>query len=84
MFELCFHSHLQRRTPSGHNTLFERRGVECGGVRLWEKRHSRGKDAGGREPRGTDGWKRLKEKRIVRVEQTGHRKVTAAEKETDG
>lgn len=55
---------------------------------LWEQRHSGGEeeggDAGGREPRGTDGWKRLKERRIVRVEQTGRRKVTAAEKETDG
>lgn len=39
-----------------------------------DQRHSRGKDAGGREPRGTDGWKRLKERRIVRVEQTGPQK----------
>lgn len=42
-----------------------------------------GKDTWGWEPKGTDGWKGLKE-RIVRVEQTGHRKVTAVEKETEG
>lgn len=33
-------------------------------------------------PKGTDGWMRLKEW-IVRVEQTGHQKVTAA-KEGNG
>lgn len=33
-------------------------------------------------PRGTDGWMSLKEW-IVRAEQTGHKKVTAAKKEAD-
>lgn len=36
-----------------------------------------GKDSGGWAPKRTDGWMRLKE-RIVRAEQTGHKKVTAA------
>lgn len=72
-FQLRFHSDLQRRSPSGHNTLLER-GVRSRVGGGGDQRHSRGKDAGGREPRGTDGWKRLKERRIVRVEQTGPQK----------
>lgn len=43
----------------------------------------RGRDRRGREPKGTDGWKRLKE-RIVRAEQTGRKRWQQQRRKTEG
>ena len=75
MFGLCLCCNVQEGTqslPSGTQHSIDRGGGT-------DQRDSGSRTEGGWEPKGTDGWKRLKE-RIVRAEQTGEKEVTAAEK----